>query len=129
MNIFKWMKFKIKYREKIKDLSDESLEPLIEKTIRLFPETIDISDGSLQGKQGFYSKKLSDAWHNAEVLNEPYSGEIDFMIWAIYGVLHSKSKEKYKKGFMSVNVLSLSYDKIKERYIKSSLEADVYNIN
>ena len=126
MNIIQWLKLKRKYNKQIKKLPDKSFEKLIEKTIRLFPEIIDISDGCLEGKKSFFSKRLSDAWHNAEVLSDSESEDVNFMIWAIYCELHKRSIENFKNGIMSVSLSELSDDKISRRYIKNWLEADMY---
>ena len=126
MKISQWIKFRRKYSKQIKKLPDKSVEKIIETTFNLYPFEIDISDGELRGKNGFWSKKLSDAFHNAEELNTPDSEEIDFMIWAVYGELHTKSIENFKKGIMTVSLSDLSYNEISRRYIKSRLQADMY---
>ena len=126
MKIFQWFKFRRKYSKQIKKLPDKSVEKIIETTFKLYPYEIDISDGELRGKKGFWSEKLSDAFHNAEKLNMHDSEEIDFMIWAVYGELHAKSIEKFKKGIMTVSLSDLSYNEISRRYIKSRLIADMY---
>ena len=126
MKLYQWLKIKKAYNEQIKKLPDEEVEKLIEKAFKLYPQKIDISDGELRGKNAFWSKKLSDAFHNAEELNTPDSEEIDFMIWAVYGELHTKSIENFKKGIMTVSLSDLSYNEISRRYIKSRLQADMY---
>jgi hypothetical protein len=126
MKISQWFKFRRKYSKQIKKLPDKSVEKIIEKTFNLYPYEIDISDGELRGKNGFWSKKLSDAFHNAEKLNTHDSVEIDFMIWAVYGELHAKSIENFKNGIMTVSLSDLSYNEISRRYIKSRLQADMY---
>ena len=47
----------------------ENIEKLIQDTLKLFPEEIDISDGELRNDNGFFSQKLSKAWHSAEDKN------------------------------------------------------------
>ena len=123
MKIYQWLKIKKVYNEQIKKLPDKEVEKLIERTLDLYPQFIDISDGELRGKKGFWSVKLSDAFHNAQALNMPRSEEIDFMIWAVYGELHTKSTENFKKGIMTVRLSELSHNKISRRYIKSRLKA------
>ncbi len=126
MKIAQWFKIRRMYSEQIKKLPDKSVEKLIERTFDLYPKLIDIADGELRSKKGFYSKNLSDARLNAEELNMPHSEEIDFMIWAVYGELHTKSIENFKKGIKTVNLSELSYIEISRRYIKSCLKADLY---
>ena len=126
MKISQWIKFRRKYSKQIKKLPDKSVEKIIETTFNLYPYEIDISDGELRGKNGFWSKKLSDAFHNAEELNTPDSEEIDFMIWAIYSELHTKSIENFKRDIKTVDLSELSHIEISKRYIKSCLEADLY---
>ncbi len=126
MKLYRWLKIKKAYNEQIKKLPDEEVEKLIEITFKLYPQEIDISDGELRGKKSFWSKKLSDAWHNAEELNMPHSEEFDFMIWAVYGQLYTKSIENFKKGIMTVSLSELSHNEISRGYIKSRLEADMY---
>ncbi len=126
MKLYQWLKTKKVYNEQIKKLPDEEMEKLIERTFDLYPQLIDIADGELRGKKGFWSKNLSDAWHNAEELNMPHSEEIDFMIWAVYGELRTKSIENLKKGIKTVGLSELSHIEISRRYIKSCLEADLY---
>lgn len=126
MKLYQWLKIKKAYNEQIKKLPDEEVEKLIEKAFKLYPQKIDISDGELRGKKGFWSKNLSDAWLNAEELNMPHSKEIDFMIWAVYGELHRKSIENLKKGIKTVGLSELSHIEISIRYIKSCLKADLY---
>ena len=126
MKIFHWLNFKIKHNEQIKKSPDKFVEKLIEKTFELYPQVIDISDGELRGKKGFWSENLSDAWHNAMDLNIPYSEELDFMIWAVYCELHTKSRENFKKGIMAVNLSELRNNKVSRQYIKSWLKADIY---
>ena len=125
MKLYQWLKTKKVYNEQIKKLPDEEVEKLIEKSFDLYPQLIDISDGDLRSKIGFYSKNLSDAWHNADELNMPRSEEIYFMIWAVYGELHRKSVENFKKGIKTVGLSELSHIEISKRYIKACLEADL----
>ncbi len=125
MKLYQWLKTKKVYNEQIKKLPDEEVEKLIERTFDLYPQLIDIADGELRGKKSFYSKNLSDAWHNAGELNMPHSEKIDFMIWAVYGELHTKSIENFKKGIKTVGLSELSHIEISRRYIKSCLEADL----
>ena len=126
MKIAQWFKIRRMYSEQIKKLPDKSVEKLIERTFDLYPKLIDIADGELRSKKGFYSKNLSDAWHNAKELNKSHSEEVDFMIWAVYGELHTKSIENFKKGIMTVSLLELSHNKISRRYIKSRLKDSMH---
>ena len=115
------------YKAKIKQLPDENLSILVNETIKLYPETIDISDGQVRGKKGFWSRNLADARLNAENLNISASKETDYMIWAIYGELHTKSIELFRMGLKSVYVLDLNRNEIIKRYIKAYLEAEIHS--
>ncbi len=126
MNVFKWFKLRKMYKAQIKQLPDENLNILVNETIKLYPEIIDISDGKLRGKKGFWSRNLAEARLNAENLNISDSKETDYMIWAIYGELHTKSIEHFRIGLKSVSVTELNYSEIIKRYIKACLEADIH---
>lgn len=125
MKIYQWLKIKKVYNEQIKKLPNEEVEKLIERTFDLFPQLIDISDGELRGKKGFWSVNLSGAFHNAQELNIPRSEEIDLMIWTVYGELHTKSIDNYKKGIMTVSLSELRHNVISRKYIKSRLKTDI----
>ncbi len=124
MKLYQWLKNKKAYNKQIKNLPDENTEKLIEKVFALYPQIIDISDGELRDNNGFWSANLSDARHHAEESNVPYSQEIDFMIWAVYGELHTKSIENFKKGIKAINLSELNHIEISKRYIKSCLKAE-----
>ena len=94
----------------------ENIKALAEKTLTLFPNVIDISDGELRDDNGFYSKNLSDAWHKAEAKNVITGNDVDFMIWAIFGLLHRKSRENYLKGIHKVTLKEISIESIEEEY-------------
>ena len=126
MNVFRWFKFRKIYKAQIRELPDENLNTLFNETIKLYPEIIDISDGEIRGKNGFWSENLSDAWHNAEELNESHSQETDAMIWAIYCELHTKSIKNFRTGIKLVSISELSCDEIIKRYIKNYLETEFY---
>lgn len=122
MNVFKWFKIRKIYKEQS---NNNALGLLFDETIKFFPEIIDVSDGELRGKKGFYSNSLSDVWHNVQDFNVSNSIETDFMIWAIYGELHTKSIQNFKKRIKLVRVSELNRSKILKGYIKECLEADV----
>ena len=127
MNVLKRFKVRKMYKAQIKQLPDENLSILVNETLKLYPETIDISDGQVRGKKGFWSRNLADARLNAENLNISASKETDYMIWAIYGELHTKSIELFRMGLKSVYVLDLNRNEIIKRYIKAYLEAEIHS--
>ena len=127
MNVLKRFKVRKMYKAQIKQLPDENLSILVNETIKLYPETIDISDGQFRGKKGFWSGNLADARLNAENLNISASKETDYMIWAIYGELHTKSIELFRMGLKSVYVLDLNRNEIIKRYIKAYMEAEIHS--
>ena len=127
MNVLKRFKVRKMYKAKIKQLPDENLSILVNETIKLYPETIDISDGQVREKKGFWSRNLADARLNAENLNISASKETDYMIWAIYGELHTKSIELFRMGLKSVYVLDLNRNEIIKKYIKAYLEAEIHS--
>ena len=94
----------------------ENIESLIVSTLRLFPDIIDISDGELRNDNGFFSKNLSDAWHEAECRNGVVGNNVDLMIWAIFGLLHRKSRENYLKGIYTVTLSEISISDIEKEY-------------
>ena len=127
MNVLKRFKVRKIYKAQIKQLPDENLSILVNETLKLYPETIDISDGQVRGKKGFWSRNLADARLNAENLNISASKETDYMIWAIYGELHTKSIELFRMGLKSVYLLDLNRNEIIKRYIKAYLEAEIHS--
>ena len=102
----------------------ENIKLLIETTLALFPDSIDISDGELLSGNGFFSKKLSDAWHCAEDRNGAMGNDVDFMIWAIFRLLHTKSRKNYSKGIYTVTLNEISIDSIENEYNKVIKESD-----
>lgn len=110
------------YSEQMKKFPDESVERIIEEAFKLYPQEIDISDGELRSQNGFYSEGLAYSFHNAGECNMPYSEELDYMIWAVYGELHKKSIDNFNKGIMTVSLSELSHYEICREYFKSSLK-------
>lgn len=96
----------------------ENINGLIENSLALFPVCIDISDGELLDDNGFLSKNLSDVWHQAEEKNSVTGNDVDFMIWAVYRLLHRKSRENYSKGIYSISLNEISLESIEEEYRK-----------
>jgi hypothetical protein len=125
INIYRIIINKWKYKKIIKQPINESIVSLVENTLKLFPDTIDFSDGEPPLNNGFYSANLDHAWNYAQELNAANNVNIDFMIWAIYGVLHQKCIELYNSKVYSVNLCDLDLNKIYDEYIKAYREADV----
>ena len=100
----------------------EHTRSLMEHTLALFPDRIDISDGEARGDNGFWSKNLSDAWNGAEDKNGDEREDVGFMIWAIYRLLHSRSRENYLKGIYTVRPDEFSFREIEKEY-REALEA------
>ena len=103
----------------------DNIKSLIERALALFPDIIDISDGELRNDNGFFSTNLSDAWNGAEDKNGVTNNDVAYMIWAIYGLLHRKSRENYSKGIYTVNLSELSIDSIEKEYIKVKNETSI----
>ena len=114
-----------KYKRIIKQPENKSVIVLIEKSIKLFPEIINFSDGEIRKKNGFFSDALSSAWHNAEEKNAEKDVNIDFMLWSIFGVLHKKCRQLYKQGVYSLNVYELDNTEIYRAYIMDCLESGI----
>ena len=114
-----------KYRKLIKQPINKSVIALIEKSLKLFPDTIDFSDGELSGYNGFYSNTLSKAWDRAEDQNISKDENIDFMLWSIYGVLHKKCRCVFEQGVYLINVYELDYTEIYREYIMDCLDSDM----
>ena len=121
MNLLKEIQIKKIYNKQIRKLPDKELEKLVKQAFTLFPASIDISDGEIRKKHGFFSKNLSDAWEQAERRNSPRSQELDFMLWAVYGTLHEKSIQNFKKGTLTVCLSELNLIEICKRYIKTTI--------
>ena len=102
----------------------ENIEKLIQDTLKLFPEEIDISDGKLRNDNGFFSQKLSKAWHSAEDRNAITCNDVDFMIWSVFGLLHKMSRENFSKGIYSVSLNDINHEELKQEYKKALQEAE-----
>ena len=96
----------------------DNIKSLIERASALFPDSIDVSDGELRSDNGFFSTNLSDVWHSAEDKNGVVGNDVDAMIWAIYGLLHRKSRENYLKGIHTISLNEIGFDNIEKEYFK-----------
>lgn len=92
------------------------LESLVNDTLKLFPETIDISDGELRSDEGFYFQTLYNAWHSAEDKNGISDNDIDFMIWSVFRLLHRKSRENFINGIYRVSLNEINKEDIINLY-------------
>ena len=99
-------------------------ESLIVETLKLFPEVIDIADVELRAKNCFFSQTLSDAVRKAESSNGILGNNIEFMIWAIYRLLHKKSRENFRNGIHKVLVEEIKIKDIESEYQKVLKEAE-----
>ena len=106
------------------EMTMENIEKLIQDTLKLFPEEIDISDGELRNDNGFFSQKLSKAWHSAEDKNAITGNDVDFMIWSVFGLLHKMSRENFSKGICSVSLNDINHEELKQEYKKALQEAE-----
>ena len=106
------------------EMTMENIEKLIQDTLKLFPEEIDISDGELRNDNGFFSQKLSKAWHSAEDKNAITGNDVDFMIWSVFGLLHKMSRENFSKGIYSVSLNDINHEELKQKYKKALKEAE-----
>ena len=106
------------------EMTMENIEKLIQDTLKLFPEEIDISDGELRNDNGFFSQKLSKAWHSAEDRNAITGNDVDFMIWSVFGLLHKMSRENFSKGIYSVSLNDINHEELKQEYKKALQEAE-----
>ncbi len=102
----------------------ENIENLVKDTFKLFPEIIDISDGELRGDDGFFSWKLSKAWHRAEESTGTTGKDIDFMVWSIFRVLHRKSRENFAKEIYCVSLNEIDTEELKMEYQKAIKETE-----
>ena len=95
---------------------------IISECLQLWPKSVDISDGELKSDNGFYSPNLSTAWWDAE--DKTITGsDLDFMVWAIFGVLHKLAREKFIEKKYVVLICELNHDDIMQEYIKAKKEA------
>lgn len=97
-------------------------EKLLNEVLSFYPGSIDISDGELHADDGFFSQNLSDAWDIAENMNTMQSEEIEAMIWAIFGVLHGKSRGSFKNDDFTVSPCELDHVEIITKYHKAMAE-------
>ena len=102
----------------------KNIENLINDTVKLFPEIIDISDGELRSDNGFLSSQLSQAWHRAEESTGTTGSDIDFMIWSIFRVLHRKSRENFIKEIYCISLNDIDMEELKKEYQKVLEEAE-----
>ncbi len=125
VNMFKKLRIEYKFKKLNKQPISDSRLSLIQNALQLFPHTIDFSDGELLSGNGFYSDTLSQAWHDAENSNLANDINTDFMIWAIWGVLHQKCRNLFTSGIFSINTTELNCHEINAEYIRACLEADL----
>lgn len=95
-----------------------NIQKLAEDALKLFPSTIDISDGELRGDNGFYSASLSNAWDEAEKKNGVSGNDMDFMIWSVFKLLHIKSRDFFAKGIYNVSLEDIEMYDLKAEFNK-----------
>ncbi len=106
----------------------QDLEVLINKTLNLFSDVIDISDGELGNDNGFYSRNLSAAWRRAEEKNGVVNNDVAFMIWSIFVLLHTKSRANFCNGVYKVCLNEITCQDIENEYKKVLKEAGIKSL-
>lgn len=102
-------------------------QTIYNSAVKLFPKTIDISDGYLlEETGGCMFPSLSKAWEKAEnQISDDEWGNL--MIWVIYQFLHNKAKKKLQsRDFSSISINEISLPIIKANYIKA-LDSEDYS--
>ena len=94
---------------------NNSIANLISKGLQLWPESIDISDGELRSGGGFFSHNLSAAWSTTED-NVCGDNDLNFMVWAIFRVLHEAARKKFKKKEYTIFLHEISAKIIEQQY-------------
>ena len=88
---------------------------LTAKSLQLWPESIDISDGEIKSGFGFYSYNLTIAWWDADE-KACKDDDIRFMVGAIFGALCKIVRKKFINGEHIVSIRELNVDDIEQRY-------------
>jgi len=87
---------------------------IYQQTIKLWPATIDVSDGRQVSEKGFYFSHLSAAWDKAE---QKAQGEWqELMVWTIFKELHKNAKILLKEGKSELLIKSLDLTKVEETF-------------
>lgn len=80
------------------------LKKIFDETYSLYPEYINISDGLLDERDGFYSKRLSTVHENAEIVSEQFGEWHSLFVWIFYKIIHAESKSCFERHMMNVKV-------------------------
>lgn len=100
-----------------------NFELIYEQVLSYFPEIIDISDGSeLDEGTAFKSNNLSEACDSAESMVK--NNAEGYLVWAVYKVLHQRSKQEFAKGNKALIVRSISKKEFEQEYRKVLKEAE-----
>lgn len=94
------------------------------RTIKYYPSEIDISDGTLVGKDGGNFKILSKFWDNAELKTENEPEYVKLMVWGIFCALHKKAIVNFLKGIKTVNISELDM-----KYLKFKFKESLFHLN
>lgn len=91
----------------------------LESNLRLWPETIDISDGELLPGDGGLFPNLSSIWEGVERKTEA-EGEIEsLMTWAVFCGLHERAIELRKKKVLVLDKRTIDLAVVREMFNES----------
>ncbi|WP_181308400.1 hypothetical protein [Rufibacter sp. XAAS-G3-1] len=100
-----------------------NFETIYSRKNQLFPEQLDIRDGSfVQDSTGFLSQNLVDIWNAAEEKSE--SSAEGYFIWAMYCLLHRQAKKAFRKGDFTLKISDLTKEDIRKEYEKVLKKAE-----
>ena len=84
--------------------------------IKIWPKSIDISDGSKLNDNGFYSENLSNIWRQVETNIDEKDTDGDFMGWLIFKALHKKAIQKFSVKEYEIYTNEITIANIEEEY-------------
>ncbi|HEY4198719.1 MAG TPA: hypothetical protein VGM63_24430 [Mucilaginibacter sp.] len=91
---------------------------LYEKSIRLWPNKVNISDGK-QISDGILFADLSSLWNNVERECKLMGEWFDLMGWTIFSCMHNIAKQEHQKGARYMKLGQLNKDEVKEKFEKN----------
>lgn len=99
-------------------------EELYKKSMELWPEVIDISDGEI-AENGVLFKNLSSVWNEVEIISKLKGEWYDLMTWIIFGNLHDMARHQLQEGRNVIEIAHLNIENVKHDLIEN-LNRDDY---
>ncbi|RZK39854.1 MAG: hypothetical protein EOO90_17375 [Pedobacter sp.] len=97
---------------------------LYKKSMELWPDVIDISDGEIAGN-GTLFKNLSSVWNEVEFVSKAKGEWYDLMAWIVFGNLHDLARHHLLNGINKLKKTDVNEDKIKQDLLEN-LQAEDY---